>query len=103
MVAAKLRMKDRGLLRKGYHADLAVFDPENVRENTTYRDPVRYPTGFDAVIVNGRERRERAGIGACSDSSHLSQGLAEHGLSAVFARSSRRRRFPRCSWDNERP
>jgi len=54
MVAAKLRLKDRGLVRKGYHADLAVFDPENVRENTTYQDPVHYPTGFDAVIVNGR-------------------------------------------------
>jgi len=54
MPAAKLRLEDRGLLRKGYHADVAVFDPGNVRENTTYQDPVQYPTGFDAVIVNGR-------------------------------------------------
>jgi len=54
MPAAKLGLADRGLLRKGCRADVVVFDPENVRENTTYQDPVRYPTGFDAVIVNGR-------------------------------------------------
>ncbi len=54
MAAAKLCLKNRGLLRKGCYADVAVFDPENVRENTTYQDPVQHPTGFDTVIVNGR-------------------------------------------------
>lgn len=53
MPAEKLGLKMRGELKKGYFADVVVFDPENIKENTTYEDPVRFPTGIDAVIVNG--------------------------------------------------
>mgnify|MGYP006280763091 CR=1 FL=1 len=52
--AEKLGLKMRGVIREQYHADIAVFDPETVSEQTTYRDPVKFPTGFEAVIVNGR-------------------------------------------------
>jgi N-acyl-D-amino-acid deacylase len=52
--AANLRLEDRGLVREGAFADLAVFEPEQVRDHATYRDPHRYATGMRHVLVNGR-------------------------------------------------
>jgi N-acyl-D-aspartate/D-glutamate deacylase len=53
MPAARLRLRDRGLLRPGFAADLAVFDLATVKDQSTYADPHRYPTGIPYVIVNG--------------------------------------------------
>ena len=53
MPAQRLRLKDRGLLRRGYAAGIAVFDPVAVRDESTYADPHRYPAGIPYVIVNG--------------------------------------------------
>ncbi|MBI4635218.1 MAG: D-aminoacylase [Candidatus Rokubacteria bacterium] len=53
MCAARLRLRDRGLLRPGCAADLAIFDPRTVRDEATFADPHRYPTGIPYVIVNG--------------------------------------------------
>jgi len=54
MPAAKLRLKDRGLIRKGYAADLTLFDPGTVKDEATYTDPHRHSTGIPYVIVNGQ-------------------------------------------------
>ncbi|HVC53348.1 MAG TPA: amidohydrolase family protein [Stellaceae bacterium] len=52
--AKALKLKDRGLLREGWRADVAIFDPEDFRDQATYADPHRYPTGpRTSVIVNG--------------------------------------------------
>lgn len=51
--AQAFRFDDRGLLRPGYKADIVVFDPETVRENSTFDAPHAYSTGFDVVMVNG--------------------------------------------------
>jgi N-acyl-D-aspartate/D-glutamate deacylase len=51
--AAALDLRDRGLLREGYRADLTLFDPRTVTERATYDDPHRYPDGIPWVIVNG--------------------------------------------------
>ncbi len=49
-----LRMKDRGLLKKGYKADVAIFDPETIRDNATFDDARQYSIGTEYVIVNGK-------------------------------------------------
>ena len=53
MPAARLGLRDRGVLREGAFADLTVFDAATVRDESTYADPHRYPTGIPYVVVNG--------------------------------------------------
>ena len=53
MPAERLRLKDRGLLRPGYAADIAVFDPATVKDEATFQDPHQYPAGIPYVVVNG--------------------------------------------------
>ena len=52
--ARALKLKDRGLLREGFHADVTIFDPADFKDRATYADPHRYPSGDrTTVIVNG--------------------------------------------------
>ena len=52
--ARALKLRDRGLLAEGYRADVAIFDPADFRDQATYADPHRYPTGArTTVIING--------------------------------------------------
>ena len=51
--AQKFRLKDRGLLVPGYAADVVIFDPEEVQDQSTYTKPHAYTKGFETVIVNG--------------------------------------------------
>jgi N-acyl-D-amino-acid deacylase len=52
--ARALKLKDRGLLREGFRADVAMFDPQDFRDRATYAEPHQYPSGArTSVIVNG--------------------------------------------------
>jgi N-acyl-D-aspartate/D-glutamate deacylase len=52
--ARALKLRDRGLLRENFRADVTVFDPANFRDRATYADPHQYPSGTrTTVIVNG--------------------------------------------------
>jgi N-acyl-D-amino-acid deacylase len=52
--AQALKLSDRGLLKEGYRADVAIFDPEDFRDRATYADPHQFPSGArTCVIVNG--------------------------------------------------
>ncbi len=46
-------MKNKGRIRVGADADLAVFDGAIVRDQATFRDPAQYSTGIPHVIVGG--------------------------------------------------
>ncbi len=48
-----LRLKDRGLLKEGYWADVAIFDPAAVSDPATYENPQQYAQGVPFVLVNG--------------------------------------------------
>lgn len=46
-------LRDRGLLREGYWADLVIFDPRTIADRATYTNPHQYPEGILYVLVNG--------------------------------------------------
>ena len=52
--ASRLKLRDRGQIRIGYNADLVIFDPATILDNSDYSHPHTYPTGIDYVIVNGK-------------------------------------------------
>ena len=52
--ARALRLHDRGLLREGYRADIAIFDPADFKDRATYANPHQYSSGDrTTVLVNG--------------------------------------------------
>jgi N-acyl-D-amino-acid deacylase len=51
--AARLGLRDRGLIRDDHVADLAIFDPQRIRATCTYDDPCLYPEGMEWVVVGG--------------------------------------------------
>ena len=62
--AQRIRLTDRGLLRTGMKADIAVFDPSRVRDTATFAQPHQYAEGFSAVIVNGQIAYEQGKMSA---------------------------------------
>jgi N-acyl-D-aspartate/D-glutamate deacylase len=48
-----LKLPERGYLRKGYHADVVVFDPKTFRDVATYDKPHQLATGVRYLFVNG--------------------------------------------------
>ncbi|HWB09786.1 MAG TPA: D-aminoacylase [Pirellulales bacterium] len=52
--AAKIGLRDRGLLVAGTFADITIFDPERVIDHSTYTEPFQYNDGIEYVIVNGQ-------------------------------------------------
>ena len=51
--ASNLRLDRRGLLQRGYFADLVLFDPSTIIDNATFAEPHQYATGVRHVFVNG--------------------------------------------------
>jgi N-acyl-D-aspartate/D-glutamate deacylase len=52
--AKNVGLKERGLLRAGYFADITIFDPKTIIDRATFEDPNQYPVGINFVIVNGQ-------------------------------------------------
>ena len=53
LAAEQYGLEKRGLLRKEYHADVVLLDPETVTDLATFAAPVQQSQGIDAVWVNG--------------------------------------------------
>ena len=53
--AARFKLRDRGLLRPGFKADLVLFDPDRIVDRATFREPQLISEGVRRVFVNGEE------------------------------------------------
>ena len=111
--ARALKLKDRGLLREGFCADVVLFDPDDFVDRATYADPHQFPSGArTTVIVNGTLvvenathtgalpgivlRRDAAGaVGTVRDDANAASGGARlpNGRSTDRSQSGRSR-FP---------
>jgi len=52
--ANKVGLRDRGLIKVGFAADIVIFNSDDVIDKSTYTAPFAYPVGIPYVIVNGR-------------------------------------------------
>jgi dihydroorotase/N-acyl-D-amino-acid deacylase len=52
--AARVGIADRGLLRPGFKADITIFNPDTIRDRSTFEDPTHYSEGVAHVLVNGK-------------------------------------------------
>ena len=53
LAAQRLNIRDRGLLREGYYADIVIFDPATIADTATYEAPHQIARGVNYVLVNG--------------------------------------------------
>ena len=53
LAASNLKIKQRGLLKEGYFADVVIFDPNTISDHATFENPMQYATGVQDVFVNG--------------------------------------------------
>ena len=52
--AQRFGLVDRGVIREGAHADLAIFDADTIVDNATYDSPQELASGVREVYVNGQ-------------------------------------------------
>ncbi len=53
--AQRFKLRDRGLVRAGFKADLVLFDSDRIVDRATFRDPQLISEGVKRVFVNGEE------------------------------------------------
>jgi len=51
--AQTFNLRDRGLIREGFAADIVIFDEKTIADKATFDKPHQYAEGFSTVIVNG--------------------------------------------------
>lgn len=63
--ADAMMLKSRGYLKEGYYGDITIFSYKDIIDNSTYTDPVQYPSGIKYVLVNGElalDNNEHTGV-----------------------------------------
>ena len=81
--AQRLGLADRGVLRPGLKADIAIFDPATVRDTATFEKPHSYAEGVQYVLVNGRVAFENGAMTA-ERPGRVLYGPAAKGRSRTF-------------------
>ena len=51
--ATNMKLEKRGALKRGFMADVVVFDPEKIQDHATFEEPHQLSTGMVHVFVNG--------------------------------------------------
>lgn len=54
LTAQTFKINKRGLLKKGYYADVIIFDPDQVHDQADFEEPTQYAAGMEYVLVNGK-------------------------------------------------
>jgi N-acyl-D-amino-acid deacylase len=85
--AATLSLADRGQLKRGYFADVVLFDPATIQDHATYERPHQLATGVDEVWVNG-VRALRQGVATGAASGRAVRGRAWTGAGGGGCRAS---------------
>ncbi len=52
--AEREHLKDRGLLKPGFYADITIFNPATINDTATYAMPAQLSSGVEYVLVNGQ-------------------------------------------------
>lgn len=52
--ALRMGLTDRGVIKEDTRADIAIWNPEKIKDKATYKKPHQYPAGIDYVMVNGQ-------------------------------------------------
>ncbi len=87
--AATLSLRDRGLLKSGYFADIVLFDPARVQDKATFERPHQLSTGVEDVWINGVAAL-KAGVATGAPSGRFVRGRAWSGAPAGGCRQSSR-------------
>jgi N-acyl-D-amino-acid deacylase len=85
--AHNLGLRDRGLLRKGFFADVVVFDPSSIADHATFEHSQQYATGVSDVWVNGQHVLA-GGVATGTTAGRFVHGRAWTGQSGGGCRSS---------------
>ena len=51
--AQNLKLKNRGMLKESFFADVVIFNAEKVNDNATFEEPLQFSEGVEHVLVNG--------------------------------------------------
>jgi len=74
--AQTFRLKNKGLVKEGFDADLVLFDPETVLDQGTFQEPHQPPIGIHHVLVNGRLAVEEGRVSGAGSGRVLRRGPA---------------------------
>jgi hypothetical protein len=93
----RMRLINRGIVRPGMKADIAVFDMAEVKEMATFEKPDRYAAGTHLVIVNGQIVLEEHGRMTSARAGRALFGPGHGGNAIVRNSVGRPSRGPLCS------
>ena len=52
--AEQMQIKERGIIKEGYYADITIFNPQTVKSNVTFTKSFVHSEGIEYVIINGK-------------------------------------------------